>query len=128
MHRRSKPLFAPASKYDTGSDPSVLAAKALRFLTISLSLLLSTPRNHRQRLHQRQLHRRLPEAERLHRHAGPPGRDAQRLLEDGVGAARRLRGHDDPAGGEVTGERMQMLICPPQWNQRPVYTNANSPT
>ena len=71
-----------------------------------------------ERLHQRQLHRRLQEAERLHRHAGPPGRDAQRLLEDGVGAARQHHCHDDPAGGEVQGKgspppfSMGAINCP----------------
>lgn len=57
-----------------------------------------------QRLHQRQLHRRLPQAERLHRHAGAAARDAERLLEDGVGAAIQHHRHDDATGGEVSGE------------------------
>lgn len=63
-----------------------------------------SPRRPRQRLHQRQLHRRLPASERLHRHAGIPPRDLRGFLEDDLGAAHGKHYHDDQAGGEVTGK------------------------
>lgn len=61
-------------------------------------------------LHQRELHRWLQEAERLHRHPGAAAGDADRLLEDGVGAENLHHRYDDQAGGEITGE-------PPPWER-----------
>lgn len=72
-----------------------------------------------QRLHQRQLHRRLPQAERLYRHPGPTARNHGRLLADGVGAAHSHRGHDDAAGGEVPGKTVQGLPGGAVGNTRP---------
>ncbi len=57
----------------------------------------------RLRLHQRQLHGRLPEAECVHRDAGPPTGDVRRLLEDDLGAAHRHHRHDDEARGADAG-------------------------
>ena len=54
----------------------------------------------RQRLHQRKLLRRLPQAERLHRDAGTTPGDDGWLLADGMGAEDVDCGHDDQAGGE----------------------------
>ncbi|KAL0187537.1 hypothetical protein M9458_014636, partial [Cirrhinus mrigala] len=55
----------------------------------------------RQRLHQRKLHRRLPEAERLHRHSRRAAGDLRRFLADDLGAAERQHRHDDQTGGKI---------------------------
>lgn len=73
------------------------------FPSLSVSVCVSC-RYPGERLHQRQLHRWLQEAERLHRYPGATGGDFRGLLEDGVGAAGRLCRHDDASGREVAGE------------------------
>lgn len=53
----------------------------------------------RLRLHQRQLLRRLPQAERVRGDAGSARRHVRRLLEDGVGDQELLHRDDDAARG-----------------------------
>lgn len=70
----------------------------------------TAPRRHaRQRLHKRQLLRRLPQAQRLRGHAGPAAGDGRRLLAHVLGGAHVHHRHDDQAGGAHAGQVRPVL-------------------
>lgn len=60
-------------------------------------------------LHQRQLLRRIPKAECLHRDAGPTARHVRRLLEDGLGAEELDHRDAHQTGGERKAEGKLMV-------------------
>ena len=73
----------------------------------------SLPRSHRRSrvgLHQRQLHRRLPQPGRLHCHAGSLGGNMCTLLANVLGTERRHHRYVDSTGGEWKGRD---ILTPP---------------
>ena len=75
----------------------------------SLFTLVASFRSGGQRLHQRQLHRRVPLPQRVRRHAGAAGGDRGGLLADALGTQLHHHRHADQAAGDGQGE-MQLLV------------------
>lgn len=78
------------------------------------------------RLYQRQLHRWLQKAERLHRHPRSSAGDVWRILEDDLGAEERHHRHDDQTGGAIQGKREETILAensltPLLWCSFPPY-------
>jgi len=72
-----------------------------------------------QRLHKRQLLRRLPQAQRVRGHAGPAAGDGRRLLAHVLGGAHVHHRHDDQAGGAHPGQVRPVLAGARLANVRP---------